>query len=217
MFVVDDGSSDATAALARAAGATVLGNAARRGKGASLRRGMREALDRGSARIVTLDGDGQHQPSDIPRLVAASVAFPNHVVIGVRRRGGDRGPVARLLGNRFGSFWISLAARQRIDDAQSGFRVYPAALARRIVGEGVWHAGFAFESEVLIEAAGLGFRTIGVDVARIYGDVTARSSYFRPVRDTVSIAVVVTRQLLRRLARGLGLRHSGQLPIRPVR
>lgn len=215
VLVIDDGSTDATPELARAAGATILSNPARCGKGTSLRRGMQAALARGCARIVTLDADGQHRPSDIPRLVAASLAFPNYIVIGVRRTGGQA-PLARALANRVGNFWISLAAGQKIRDTQSGFRAYPAALARRIVCEGVWRSGFAFESEVLIEAARLGFPTVGVDVAKIYGESIARPSYFRPVRDTLSIAVVVTGKLLRRFSGRSHPKNSTQIRVPPT-
>lgn len=215
VLVIDDGSTDATPALARAAGAIILTNPTRCGKGASLRRGMQAALTRGCARIVTADADGQHRPSDIPRLVAASLAFPDDIVIGVRRS-GDRAPLARAFGNRFGSFWISLAAGQRIDDPQSGLRVYPAALARWIVSGDTWSPGFAFESEVLIEAAGCGFRTIGVDVARVYGNPFARPSYYRPMRDTLSIANVVIGKLLHRLSGRPGPKNSAQIRIPPT-
>ena len=89
VLVVDDGSSDGSADAAAAAGAAVLRVAGRRGKGAALRAGFAEALSRGAERVLTLDGDGQHDPDDIPRLLAASAALPGALVIGCRL--GDGG------------------------------------------------------------------------------------------------------------------------------
>src|SRR4051794_33508154 len=70
VIVVDDGSSDATAAAAEAAGAEVIRQSPNQGKGAALRTGFRRALERGADAVVTLDGDGQHDPGEIPRLLA---------------------------------------------------------------------------------------------------------------------------------------------------
>jgi len=69
VVVVDDGSADDTAAQAEAAGATVLRQAPNAGKGAALRAGFRFALDSGFEAVVTLDADGQHDPSEIPRFL----------------------------------------------------------------------------------------------------------------------------------------------------
>jgi len=84
VLVVDDGSSDGSAGAAAAAGAAVIHTGHRRGKGAALRAGFTEALRRGAERVLTLDGDGQHDPEDVPRLLAASAAFPRAIVIGSR-------------------------------------------------------------------------------------------------------------------------------------
>ncbi|MDQ3127802.1 MAG: glycosyltransferase family 2 protein, partial [Chloroflexota bacterium] len=74
VVVVDDGSSDATASVARAAGATVIEQHPNQGKGAALRAGFRTALDNGAEAILTLDADGQHDPAEIPRFLDAWAA-----------------------------------------------------------------------------------------------------------------------------------------------
>src|SRR5215207_898287 len=84
VVVVDDGSSDDTAAVAEAAGATVLRQVPNAGKGAALRAGFRHALDAGAAAVVTLDADGQHDPDEIPRFLAAFAAARPELVIGQR-------------------------------------------------------------------------------------------------------------------------------------
>src|SRR6187455_2146409 len=95
VVVVDDGSTDDTAAQAEAAGATVLRQVPNAGKGAALRRGFRHALDAGAAAVVTLDADGQHDPAEIPAFLAAYEAARPELVIG-QRDFGEMPPVRRL-------------------------------------------------------------------------------------------------------------------------
>lgn len=208
VIVVDDGSIDETAVLAAAAGARLLPNGGNRGKGESLRRGMRAALAAGVDRIVTLDGDGQHRPADIPRLLAAS--GPGHVVIGARVASPDA-PRARRVANHVADFWVSWAARQRIRDTQSGFRVYPAALAARLVAGAAPADHFAFESEALIAAAWSGFATISVPIPTIYHP-GLRPSHFRAVRDIARIVRMVGSKLLPRGMDPVGLWRSLRRP-----
>ncbi len=198
VIVVDDGSADGTAALAEAAGATVLRHPRNLGKGASLCRGMRAALERGAARIATLDGDGQHRPEDLPLLLARSRSSPGSIVIGSRRADRHNAPPARVAANRIADFWVSWAARHWIEDSQSGFRIYPAVLSRELLGHKAMTGGFTFESEILIEAGRLGFRTLSVPIPAIYDATLRRPSHFRPVPDITRIVGMVALKLLRR-------------------
>lgn len=197
VIVVDDGSRDDTAALAGAAGALVLRNPRNLGKGASLQRGMAAALAQGAALVATLDGDGQHRPEDLPLLLARSRTAPGCIVIGSRRADGQNAPRARFVANRIADFWISWAARHPVEDSQSGFRVYPAALLQALAGRQRMARGFAFESEILIEAGRLGVPTVGVPIPAIYGAALRRPSHFRPVADIARIVGVVALKLLR--------------------
>ena len=88
VIVVDDGSWDGSDEAAAAAGAVILRTGGRSGKGAALRLGFAGALARAAERVVTLDGDGQHDPDDIPRLLAASEPEPRALVVGGRLGGG---------------------------------------------------------------------------------------------------------------------------------
>lgn len=211
VLVVDDGSTDETAALAAAAGAEVLGGVANQGKGAALRRGMRAALARGAGFVATLDGDGQHRPEDLPRL--AAMAAPDVIVIG-SRRGASGQPAARRRANRVADFWISWAARHPIADSQSGFRIYPAAaLADLDRYEGrAWR--FSFESEILIDAARRGITTIAADIPALYGAALRRPSHFRPVADIARIVIMVAGKLLSRGMDPVGLARSLRAPRR---
>lgn len=196
VIVVDDGSHDDTAVIAERSGAKVLRHRDNQGKGASLMDGMRVAMADGAAAVVTLDADGQHRPQDLPRLLACSRAWPGHIVIGSRRRSSKAAPRARRIANRVADFWVSWAARHPIDDSQSGFRVYPGLVMRLIAERPSLAHGFAFESEILIEAGRAGIPTVAVDIPTIYGSALHRRSHFRPVADTTKIVLMVGGKLL---------------------
>jgi len=205
VLVVDDGSTDGTADLARAAGAEVLGGAANQGKGAALRLGMRAALARGAGFVATLDGDGQHRPEDLPRL--AALMAPDVIVIG-SRRGSSGQPAARRRANRVADFWVSWAARHPIADSQSGFRIYPAAALTDLDRYEGRARRFSFESEILIDAARRGITTVAADIPALYGAALRRPSHFRPVADIARIVIMVAGKLLSRGMDPVGLRRS---------
>ena len=196
VIVVDDGSRDATAARAAAAGARVVGNPVNLGKGASLARGLALAMAGKVAGVITLDGDGQHRPADLVRLIARARARPGTIVIG-SRRAASGAPLSRYAANRVADFLISWAAGRAVDDSQSGFRLYPASVLRRLqLGAGL-AGGFSFESEILIAAAWLGIGTESVEIPAIYGP-TLRRSHFRPLADIGRIGATIGLRLLRR-------------------
>jgi glycosyltransferase involved in cell wall biosynthesis len=205
VVVVDDGSHDNTAAVAEQNGATVLHHQTNQGKGASLMDGMRAAVAGGATAVVTLDGDGQHRPQDVLRLLECSRTWPEHIVIGSRRAGGKAAPRARRIANRIADFWVSWAARHPIDDSQSGFRIYPARVLSLIAERPSLARGFAFESEILIEAGRAGIQTIAVDIPTIYGSVLRRRSHFRPIADITTIVLMVGGKLLARMMDPVGL------------
>jgi hypothetical protein len=155
-----------------------------------------------------LDGDGQHRPEDLPRLLESSRQWPGHIIVGSRRTSGHAAPRARFIANRVADFWISWAASHPIDDSQCGFRVYPAALVQRLAACPPKATGFAFESEILIEAARLGCFTVAVDIPTVYGAALRRGSHFRPVADITRIVLMVARRLLRAGMNPLGLWRS---------
>ena len=195
IIVVDDGSSDGTSAALHGLPITILHNGTNSGKAASLRRGMVRALADGASVVLTLDADGQHQPEDIPRLVAAHLERPDAIIVGARLREKNRIPRVRYLANRFANFWIAWAAGYPISDSQSGFRLYPAALLSAIDIANDTSPGFVFESAVLINAAQAGVTSVAVSIPAIYHK-GVRPSHFRPVRDAFLIARMVTWKLL---------------------
>lgn len=217
VIVVDDGSTDATARLAAEAGAIVIRHQANRGKGASLADGFAAALERGAERVASIDGDGQHRVADLPALLAVAAAFPDRIVIGSRRHARALMPSARYRANRVADFWVSWASTWRIEDSQSGLRVYPAAVLRDLGCGRRFAQGFGFESEILIAAGRRGVRTIAVDIAVRYGPGLARASHFRPVLDITRIVLMVAGHLLRRGMDPRGLLRSLRMPPQTVK
>jgi glycosyltransferase involved in cell wall biosynthesis len=213
VIVVDDGSRDGTAQALMQLPVTVLHNPANIGKGKSICRGAQYALARGASAIVTLDGDGQHRPEDIPQLLDRAARQPGDLIIAARLRERRQAPVLRRFANRCADFWISWAAGQRICDSQSGFRLYPAAVFRQCTTES---NGFVFESEILIDAARRGINTGAIAIDTLY-DRNSRASHYRPVTDTCSIVRMVAWKLIQRGLYPLGLLRSlGILPASQV-
>jgi len=194
VLVVDDGSRDRTAEVAAAAGAEVVRHAANRGKGEALRTGMRALLARGATHALTLDGDGQHLPDEIPELLRAAAGDPSALMLGARQHPpGSLTPI-RVFGNRFANRWVEIACGAALEDTQSGFRVYPL---RETVALGCRADRFAFETEVIIRAvrAGMTLRSAPV---RVWNPPDGeRTSHFRGFRDSLRIVFTVIALILR--------------------
>jgi glycosyltransferase involved in cell wall biosynthesis len=182
VVVVDDGSDDATAEVARAAGAEVLVLDRNRGKGHALRQGIARALVGEPEALVLLDADGQHHPDDLPVFLRAWDERRPDLVIGCRLEDRRDIPPARFWTNYVGSRILSWMTGFELLDSQSGYRLLSAALARRL---GLTADGYAVESEMLIKAARRGARLEHVRVRTIYNDA---GSHFRPVLDTFRIS-----------------------------
>jgi glycosyltransferase involved in cell wall biosynthesis len=207
VIVVDDGSRDDTANQAEAAGARVLRQPINQGKGAALWRGMAEALTGGADAVITVDGDGQHCPEDIPKLLEMHRRQPKRLIIAARLAHRDRAPPLRRFANGMADFWVSWAAGCPICDTQSGFRLYPAALLRELPSPGPRGRGFAFESEILIRAAHHGYYPATVGIATLY-HAQGRPSHYQPWRDTLRIIVMVAWELIKCGLYPLGLLRS---------
>ena len=192
VLVIDDGSRDACAGRASQAGAQVISHRRNRGKGAALREGFRELSEQGFTHVVTLDADGQHLASEIPRLVERAQQHPDRIIIGARCRDGvhEIAPLKRWA-NDFADGWVERASGKRILDTQSGFRVYPMGPLAKILGKEVRGRHFEFESEILILAVRRGMTIETVDVQVYYPPPEERHSHYHPWLDTLRIIRVV--------------------------
>lgn len=195
VLVVDDGSSDETAQLARAAGADVIRHGINRGKGAALRSGLIGLLAQGFTHAFSVDGDGQHLASEMQRMLDLSHAMPCAIVLGARRIAPEQevAPMKRF-GNDFANWWVSLAAGREFRDTQTGFRIYPIAATLDL---GVQAERYQFESEVLILAARRGVGIETCDVAVFYPPPGERISHYDPWLDTCRIIATVVSFLVR--------------------
>jgi len=173
VVVVDDGSTDDTAAQAGAAGATVLVQRPNAGKGAALRRGFRHALEQGCEAIVTLDADGQHDPAELPAFLTAFEASRPELIIG-RRDFGEMPPVRRL-SNSLGGWVFSAAVGRNVPDNQSGYRLIGRRLMTALLDSD--EHGFEFEVEMIAGCIALGLPIGWVPIRTIYA---GEPSHIRP-------------------------------------
>jgi glycosyltransferase involved in cell wall biosynthesis len=176
VIVVDDGSSDETAGMARSAGATVIVQRPNQGKGAALRVGFRRALADGAEAIVTLDADGQHDPAEIPAFLAAWSAPEDRPDLVIGRRDFAAMPAMRRLSNTVGGRAFSWAVGRDIPDNQSGYRLVSRRLAEATLASD--EAGFAFEVEQITTCIRLGLTIGWVPIRTIYAGAP---SHIRPI------------------------------------
>jgi glycosyltransferase involved in cell wall biosynthesis len=196
ILAVDDGSTDDTAAHLAATGCRVLHLPANRGKGAALGAGFRELLGDtpGFALeyVLTMDGDGQHEPADIPRFLAEAERSGADLVLGTRR------PLAMPVKNRIGAHFSRLlfltVTGSFVADTQSGFRLLSVRLVRELIDRVTWK-GYESESEVLWRTLALKRSISAVEIRTIYFEGN-RGSHFHPWRDSARIAALFTPQLL---------------------
>ena len=179
VLVVDDGSSDATAAAAREAGAEVIVHDQNRGKGETIKTGFRHWLERGCHYGLILDGDGQHLPEEIPRFLAAAATSGARLLIGTRMNDVASMPIVRRMVNRYMSGKISRVCRQKIPDTQCGFRMVHRDIMPDLLGG---TERFDYETEMLIIASRAGCRITSVPITTVYSDEV---SSIHPVRDTL--------------------------------
>ena len=163
VIVCDDGSGDDTAAQAEKAGAAVLRHTKNAGKGGALRTLLAEARRRGADRAVTIDGDGQFDASEIPKLLQTQRRSGADVVVGCRF--GEAMPGYRKLGNKIFDKMTSMAADVGVRDTQSGFRVYSKKAVEQISFES---DGFSADAEMLVDAARKGLSMAEEKIAVTY-------------------------------------------------
>ena len=191
VVVVDDGSTDDTAAQAEAAGATVLRQVPNAGKGAALRTGFRYALQQGAAAVVTLDADGQHDPAEIPAfLVAFKAGRPAPELIVGCRDFADMPPLRRL-SNTLGTWVFSAAVGRRVADNQSGYRLIGPRLMTALLESD--ESGFEFEVEMIARCIALGLPLAEVPIRTIYAGEPSHIRNLNHVTQFLRVSVAAGR------------------------
>jgi len=177
ILVVDDGSTDRTQELLSELNADSLLISPNKGKGEALMTGFRRAVARGYRSVLTMDADLQHLPEEVPALLDHDDGC--NLVLGTRQIDRSVMPAARCLSNNLTSLIVSVFSSRRIRDSQTGFRVVPAWLIRRLR---LRSGGFSLESELLFRAAVLGCKVVEAPVSTVYNESI---SHIRHSRDTL--------------------------------
>jgi glycosyltransferase involved in cell wall biosynthesis len=177
VVVVDDHSPDQTAQVARQAGAEVIRHSENLGKGAAIKTGLGKAAD-SFGFFLFMDGDGQHDPAEIPKFLGKAAETGAELIVGNRMCNVATMPIIRRWTNKFMSWQISKLCRQDLPDSQCGFRMARYELLPLLRESS---DGFAFETESLLLAARHGFQIEFVPIRTIYRD---ERSKIKPMRDT---------------------------------
>ena len=191
VLVVDDGSSDGTAASVAGLPVNLLRHRENRGKGAALRTGFGWALQHGFVGTITLDADGQHEPTAIPLLAETALRDGWDILLASRFVQFQQMAGLRRHWNRFGAWCMKKRTGFDIDDSQSGFRYYSARLLRTVT---LVNDGYNLEMEILIKAWKAGMTIGSIPVPARVADGRA-TSHFRPVRDTWNICMTFLRYM----------------------
>jgi uncharacterized protein (DUF2062 family) len=196
VLVVDDGGAPQVAPLVADLPVEVLRHEANRGKGAAIRTAARHLREQRATHMITLDADGQHDPEDLPCMLAAVRKHPEALVIGVRdfEKGGV--PGSSRFGRAFGNFWVRLQTGTKVHDIQSGFRVYPVAVIEALP---CLTRRYAFEVEVVVRALWSGVPVHEVPVHVHYSPTDRRSSHFHKLWDNLRLTALNTHLTMRSL------------------
>ncbi|MCU0666009.1 MAG: glycosyltransferase family 2 protein [Candidatus Omnitrophica bacterium] len=187
--VINDGSSDQTARLAKEQGAIVISSLKNKGKGASLSLGFDYAMNNGYDPVVTMDADGQHLPEEIPLLLDLAQGKSNAFIIGNRMRDTRNMPWERVMTNSVMSAFISFLAHQHIPDTQCGFRLISTPLLKKLY---LKTSGYETESEIIIKASRLGVKIQSVPIQTIY---SREKSKINPFVDTIKFVAMIFKEL----------------------
>lgn len=183
---VDDGSADGTRAVMRSLCDQTIEFGVNQGKGVALRAGFKAALEHGAVAVLTIDSDGQHDPSFAPAIVAG--LNDADIVVGTRNRSDSPMPLHRRIANACSSAVTQFAAGCPIPDSQSGYRAIKSEVIRAIEPTG---NRYEYETDFLILAARAGFKITGVPIPTIYG----APSHFDEIRDAWRVTKLLWRRL----------------------
>jgi len=188
VIVVNDGCTDRTPEiLAKYETVHVITLPKNKGKGEALRSGFKYALEKGYNYAITLDSDGQHFARDIPALLNVLESEPDVLVIGSRQSGTDNVPRKNSFANRISNFWFRIETGVKLQDTQSGFRLYPI---KALKGIKTFSGKYEFELELIVKASWKGIKIINVPIDVYYPPGDERITHFRPFTDFLRISLL---------------------------
>ncbi|WP_427871443.1 DUF2062 domain-containing protein [Flavobacterium sp. MMS24-S5] len=188
VIIVNDGSTDSTSEILKSyLQLTQIHHHKNLGKGRALRNGFRKALELNFEYAITIDSDGQHFAADIPVFLEAIQDEPNALLIGSRNMTQENVPKKSSFGNKFSNFWFKFETGIKLDDTQSGFRLYPL----RLLPKRFYTNKFEFEIEVIVRAAWKGIVVKNIPIQVLYNPAE-RVSHFRPFQDFTRISILNT-------------------------
>ena len=188
VIIVNDGSTDSTSEILKSySELTQIHHPKNLGKGRALRNGFRKAIEMKFEYAITIDSDGQHFASDIPNFIAEIQNEPNSLLIGSRNMTQENVPKKSSFGNKFSNFWFKFETGIKLEDTQSGFRLYPLQL----IPKQYYTNKFEFEIEVIVRSAWKGITVKNIPIQVLY-DPAERVSHFRPFRDFTRISILNT-------------------------
>ncbi len=197
ILVVNDGSDDRTAQIARTANVTVIDYITNMGKGNALRSGFKHYSEQNyTGYVLCMDADLQHPPEYIPDFIKYARNTGCQFIIGNREKKIGTMPAHRIMSNRITSFIISVITGQKIPDSQCGFRLIHSDVIKNLEMN---EDGFQFESEMILKAANHGVKIGFVSIPVIYNDA---GSHIGNVRDTFKfISMVLKYIFLKKVAK----------------
>ena len=204
VIVVTDGCTDRTTDILHAIdGITIVSYPQNRGKGYALKMGFRRALEMGFSYAITLDGDGQHYPEDIPLFLKANQQHPQSLIIGSRQLEGVDRSKGSSFANKFSNFWFYVQTGRALSDTQTGYRLYPL---HRLHGLSLLTSRYEAELELLVFASWHGVKLVPIPIQVYYPPRNERVSHFRPGKDFARISVLNTILCFLAVVYGLPLR-----------
>ena len=190
IIVVNDGSTDSTAELLQQFDQiNLVSYTPNKGKGFALRKGFQHAIAMGYDYVISIDSDGQHFAEDLPKFLYALQDHPAAIIMGVRNMQQAGIPGKSSFGHQFSNFWFWVETGIKMNDTQSGYRLYPIKL---LSGTNFITRKFEFEIEVMVRSVWKGVDMAEVPVRVFYAPKEDRVSHFRPFQDFTRITILNT-------------------------